>query len=162
MVASAPGTLAYDHETRFPVTRVFTILIALAACKDSVDDELVRRYMAKIRPDLEKAKAGLAATKETSALMVCANMVNLDDLKKTDAPLAADLAQFCTRDYPLWVMRHAVDKAEAARKLAPKDDFVPACTDLFYPQAVEDLTKYGTATDETRALESRMAVACPK
>ncbi|MDB4960367.1 MAG: hypothetical protein JWP01_366 [Myxococcales bacterium] len=144
------------------MTRVFTILIALAACKDSVDEELVRRYMAKIRPDLEKAKAGLVAKNETSAVMVCSSMVNLEDIKKTDATLAVDLAQFCTRDYPLWVMRHAVDKAEAARKLDPKSTFLPDCTDLFYPQAVEDLQTYGTATDETRALEARMTAACPK
>ncbi len=100
------------------MTRVFTILIALAACKQVVDDELVHRYMAKIRPDLENAKAGLVANKETSAFMVCSNMVNLADIKKIDATLAADLAQFCTRDYPLWVMRHAVDSAMSSSSRA--------------------------------------------
>ncbi len=141
--------------------RVLTILIAVSGCKDDIDRDLVQRYMAKIRPDLVQAKAGLATNHETSALMVCSNMVNLEDIKKTDAVLAGDLAQFCTREFPLWVMRHAVAKAEAARKLEPKATFLPDCSDLFYPQAVKDLATYGTATDETRALESRMTSACP-
>jgi len=114
------------------------------------------------KEDLAALKTAMAGPKPDSAIFKCAQMANIDTLKKADAAVAAELTKVCNHDLHVAIMKVEVEKAEAARKAQPDEKTLSECFDATYEMAVSELAKAGTADDESRALEARFAAACPK
>jgi hypothetical protein len=90
----------------------------------------------------------------------CRNMVYVD--KISDATLAAQYKKLCTHDIPIAIVRMGVEIAEAARKDKPDGDLTAECYDKTVGIAHGELERDHTADGDSRALDDRLKVVCPK
>jgi hypothetical protein len=121
--------------------------------KDMVDDASVD-WARKQVPEIEKL---LASSDPGAASSNCAVIKpDMAKVQKADKKLAAQLEKLCGHDLHLRSLTVFVEKAEAARKVAPDDKFLMECSswDIY--------AKHVPADDaELPKLKARYDAACP-